>query len=123
MSVACPSPIPDEHPMPSLAHKFPLALLCIGFFAIHCLIGGGRPVFFSIHQFSHRKNLALGFGQLYFPHPLRCKACVKNPVLTLSPYWKNQFMPVLPWGYSPPDERLFPFVNLNENNNDLLLKS
>ena len=31
--------------MPSLAHKFPLALLCIGFFAIHCLIGGGRPVF------------------------------------------------------------------------------
>jgi O-antigen ligase len=31
--------------MPYLANKLSLALLCIALFAIHCLIGGGRPVF------------------------------------------------------------------------------
>lgn len=45
MSVANRSQIPAEPPMPSLAPKFPLALLIIALCAIHCLIGGGRPVF------------------------------------------------------------------------------
>ena len=37
--------LPIELSMSSLSHKFPLALLGLAFVAIHCLIGGGRPVF------------------------------------------------------------------------------